>query len=565
MNAWILAAEAFAVYGLVLWSHSLRHRYGLAFFYALLGSLTAIMSWVTDAGVAVQLGDTTYLVGSTVFYTSLLLGVFVVYVFDGPRATRVAILTVVGVSALVPLISVVLHLQTKISSTVPLALVPIPSLRVNMASVLTTLGDLLFLAISWEFLHDKKRALPLAAKAFLTLLGVMWLDVALFNTAAFLGSGNYLSIMTGTLTSRLVICAFAAPILWAYLSWQNAITGVEMPHRPVFAILQELSEVRVELQTAREEIKRRMQVEAALLKSERRYRQLILNASEPIAVVHSGLYALHNARLLELTGLSETDARTATFEDFVHPAQRAQVRQVLDQALARHGLSKSLEFKAVRGSGDLIDVQANIVGIDWDGDGAVLVFLHDVTEQRRAEDRLRADATMDQLTGVLNRRGFIESAEAKAERLQRERRGYTVLYLDVDRFKEVNDAHGHLTGDKVLREVARAARDQIREGDVLGRVGGDEFAVLLAGSCSREARSVGQRIVERIPGACREGEAACSVTVSLGVASLEPGMEESLHQVLDRADKAMLAAKRDGRDRVRVHGDAPAPDKDSGS
>jgi len=559
MKAWILAAEAFTAYGLVLWSHSLRHKYGLAFFYALLGSLTAIMSWVTDAGVAVQLGESTYLVGSTVFYTSLLLGVFVVYVFDGPRATRVAILTVVGVSALVPVISVVLHLQTKLSSTVPLALVPIPSLRINVASLVTTLADLLFLAISWEYLHGKKRAVPLPVKAFLTLLGVMWLDVVLFNTGAFLGSGDYLAIMSGTLTSRLVICAFAAPILWGYLSWQNSIAGVVMPHRPVFAILQELSEVRVELQSAQEEIRRRMVVEAALQKSEKRYRQLIQNATEPIAVVHNGLYALHNARLLELAGISESDALTSAFEEFVHPADRAAVRKALDSALSHPGVAKTLQFKGLRGHGDIVDVRANMVGIDWDGDGAILAFFHDVTEQRRAVARLKADATSDQLTGVLNRRGFLESVEAKADWLLREQRGFAILYLDVDRFKEINDTYGHQIGDQVLKEVALAARAHVRDEDVLGRVGGDEFAVLLPDSCIKDARAVAERILAHIRSLKAEEQTVPGIAVSLGVACLPPSERATVQDVLDWADQAMLTAKRCGRNQVREYGEEPDP------
>ena len=105
----ILIFEAMVVYFLVLWTHSLRHRFGLVYFYALIGGLTAIMSWVTDAGVVIQAAGITFMVGSTVFYTSLLLGVFVVYVFDGPKAARVAIFIVVGISIMVPLIAVVLH------------------------------------------------------------------------------------------------------------------------------------------------------------------------------------------------------------------------------------------------------------------------------------------------------------------------------------------------------------------------------------------------------------------------------------------------------------------------
>src|SRR5258708_10722044 len=98
----VLIAEAIGVYFLVLWAHSLRQRAGLAHFYALIGSLTAVMSWVTDAGVRVNLPHVTLMVGSTVFYTALLLSVFVIYVFDGPRATRVAISTIAGVSVMVP-------------------------------------------------------------------------------------------------------------------------------------------------------------------------------------------------------------------------------------------------------------------------------------------------------------------------------------------------------------------------------------------------------------------------------------------------------------------------------
>ena len=116
----ILIAEAMVVYFLVLSAHLLRRRVGLAHFYALIGGLTAVMSWVTDAGVAVQVGGVRFMVGSTVFYTSLLLGVFVVYVFDGPRATRIAISTIAGVSIMVPLIALTLHLQTKLAGSGPM-------------------------------------------------------------------------------------------------------------------------------------------------------------------------------------------------------------------------------------------------------------------------------------------------------------------------------------------------------------------------------------------------------------------------------------------------------------
>lgn len=260
----ILILEAITVYFLVLWAHSLRSRVGLAPFYALLGSLTAVMSWVTDAGVKVDVGGVSLIVGSTVFYTSLLLGVFVVYVFDGVRATRVAISTVTGVSVLMPIIAAVLQLQLQVTGAAHPAFVPSPSFRINTASVVTTLADLIFLAIAWEFLGQPQLRMRIWLRSFLTLLGVMWLDVMLFATGAFAGEPFYINVLTGSLISRFVICVFAYPFLFWYLLWQNRKFGLVIEHRPVLSILKEVTDVRMELGLAQQEIERRKQVEQEL-------------------------------------------------------------------------------------------------------------------------------------------------------------------------------------------------------------------------------------------------------------------------------------------------------------
>ncbi len=257
----ILIVEAMAVYFLVLWAHSLRHRFGPIYFYALMGGITAIMSWVTDAGAQIQVAGITFIIGSTVFYTALLLGVFVVYVFDGPRAARIAIFTVVGVSILVPLIAMVLHFQMHVTGHTSPGSIPLPSLRINTASVLTTMLDLIFLAIAWEFLGKPKLQIQLWLRVFLTLLGVMWLDVILFATGAFAGDPAYLSIMKGTLISRFIITIFACPLLYAYLNWQNSKKGIEIENRPVLSILKQVAEIKIELSLAQQEIERRKRVE----------------------------------------------------------------------------------------------------------------------------------------------------------------------------------------------------------------------------------------------------------------------------------------------------------------
>ena len=260
----ILIVEAMVVYFLVLWAHSLRHRFGPVHFYALMGGITAIMSWVTDAGLKIQVAGITFVVGSTVFYTSLLLGVFVVYVFDGPRATRVAISTILGVSIMVPLIAVALHFQAAFINHRSFEYVPLPSLRINAASVVATLLDLVFLAISWEYLGKPFLKMRLWLRAFLTLLGVMWLDVILFATGAFAGTPAYLSIMQGTLASRLIISIFALPFLYGYLHWQSDKKGLPIENRPVLAILKQVAEIEVELSLAKQEIERRKKMEDEL-------------------------------------------------------------------------------------------------------------------------------------------------------------------------------------------------------------------------------------------------------------------------------------------------------------
>jgi len=253
----VLIVEAMVIYFMVLWAHSLRHRFGPVHFYALIGGITAIMSWITDAGLKVHVAGITFVVGSTVFYTSLLLGVFVVYVFDGPRATRIAISTVVGVSVMVPLIAVALHFQAALIGYSAIGYVPLPSLRINAASVVATLLDLVFLAIAWEFLGKPFLKMHLWLRAFLTLLGVMWLDVILFSTGAFAGTSEYLSIMQGTMTSRLIVSVFALPFLYGYLHWQSDKKGLPIENRPVLAILKKVAEIEVELSLAKQEIEQR--------------------------------------------------------------------------------------------------------------------------------------------------------------------------------------------------------------------------------------------------------------------------------------------------------------------
>ncbi len=173
-------------------------------------------------------------------------------------------------------------------------------------------------------------------------------------------------------------------------------------------------------------------------------------------------------------------------------------------------------------------------------------------QRDQAEEELVRLTATDQLTGALNRRGFFERAVAAIGQAWRAGQIVTVVMLDIDLFKAVNDRFGHAAGDDVLRRFAAAVALELRPGDVFGRVGGEEFALLLPGSDEEEALGTAERLRQRVRVEVAHPDANATVTMSAGVACLQPGLEPepSLVSGLSAADWALYSAKTAGRDRV---------------
>ncbi|MEQ8344754.1 MAG: GGDEF domain-containing protein [Sneathiellaceae bacterium] len=166
------------------------------------------------------------------------------------------------------------------------------------------------------------------------------------------------------------------------------------------------------------------------------------------------------------------------------------------------------------------------------------------------ELELRRMAFSDGLTGARTRGAFMPLGAHEFDRAVRYQRALSCLMLDIDHFKKVNDDHGHAAGDRVLQEVVEATGRMLRPADTLGRVGGEEFAILLPETGGRGALQVAERIRKRIAGlVIPVGQSQIQVTVSIGLATCGR-REVDFQSLLQRADRALYAAKEAGRDRV---------------
>ena len=230
-------------------------------------------------------------------------------------------------------------------------------------------------------------------------------------------------------------------------------------------------------------------------------------------------------------------------------------RDAFKAAIMAHGEVSDFPGQMVRKDGTVIDISISSHAL-FDHNGAfagVEGLYRDVTQRKNLERELQRLATTDVLTGMANRRSFLEVAEATFQRARESHAPLTVLMLDLDHFKTINDRFGHLEGDRVLAEFARATKHQLRANDTVGRLGGEEFGLLLPHTLPAEGADIANRILEAI----RALELTDSngqhygVTTSMGLGTLSPG-DRSLHDLLDHADQALYLAKRRGRNQLAV-------------
>jgi diguanylate cyclase (GGDEF)-like protein/PAS domain S-box-containing protein len=189
------------------------------------------------------------------------------------------------------------------------------------------------------------------------------------------------------------------------------------------------------------------------------------------------------------------------------------------------------------------------VPVRYEGVPALIGFSTDITELVRLREQLRQQAVTDGLTGIFNRRHFTEVAEKELARARRHELSTTLLLIDIDHFKRVNDQHGHPAGDAVLQEVARRLKADVRQEDTVARMGGEEFAVLMPRTSLPIALRLAERIRAEFDGLQDLVPGVGGITVSMGAASCGGG-ELKLEKLYAQADQHLYQAKQDGRNRV---------------
>ena len=266
-----------------------------------------------------------------------------------------------------------------------------------------------------------------------------------------------------------------------------------------------------------------------------------------VAIVTSGRLARVNPALAAMLGYAPTDlvGRSA---DVLFPTEQDHQRwqRAMESSFLREG-RHTTEVQMAGRTGEPRWTWAQAAPLDWrDGHRRVVVSVTDISDLKAMQAELTVRASVDDLTGLLNRRSFLERAPLELSRSDRTGCPVCIAVIDLDRLKDINDVHGHLAGDHALAAFAHACRRALREVDVIARLGGDEFAVVLPDATLTEGQAAMERLLEELRRAPIDlNGTAVPLDASVGVAEYEP--PEPLDAILARADRAMYKAKAGGR------------------
>ena len=368
--------------------------------------------------------------------------------------------------------------------------------------------------------------------------------------------------ITGLLLSILVtvmLSLFMTRNLRKLEEGANALQRGELDYRINIKSLDEIGDVArsfdglaQHLASAQSELEQKH----AELQRETRYLQTLLNGIDAVVVEaklpgYQFSYVSHEAE--NLLGYPVADWLKPNFwKDHIYPEDRAWMEKSLDDNTKEDG-SFTVDFRMVHKLGHLLWVRAiNNVEVGEEGRPVIRGLILDIMEQKTAEDRIVYLAEHDSLTGLINRRRFQEELERSIAYTQRYMQQGALLFVDLDQFKYINDTYGHQYGDEYLLDVSRRLAKVLRKTDILGRLGGDEFGVIIPSVTEEEAVTVANALLGTLSQEMIECDnKLIHISASIGVAFF-PTQGYVASDLLAKADAAMYTAKNKGRSQFHI-------------
>jgi diguanylate cyclase (GGDEF)-like protein/PAS domain S-box-containing protein len=291
----------------------------------------------------------------------------------------------------------------------------------------------------------------------------------------------------------------------------------------------------------------------ALRESEARFRTLAETAPSAIFIYQGAGFIYANASMAALTGYAREELESMNLWDMVHPDYKDLIRGRGLARLRGDEAPTGYQFKIVRKDGEERWVDFSAAVIDVGGRPAVLGTAFDITKRKEAEEQIKNLAYHDALTGLPNRLLFNDRLSVAVAQAHRQGYRLAIFFLDVDRFKVINDSLGHSLGDRLLQGVARRLLSSVREGDTVARLGGDEFILLLpALNRTEDVAKVAEKILDSLKLPFRLEGRELYVTASMGI-SLYPDDGADAETLIKNADTAMYRAKEQGRDNYQLY------------
>jgi len=324
-----------------------------------------------------------------------------------------------------------------------------------------------------------------------------------------------------------------------------APTVVDSPQVHGLAMLAALA-IAFALYTAGVTTAEKERAEADVRRSEERFRSLVQNGSDVVAVVTPAGAVKYISPSIERMGYDVDGFLEHVGQ--IHPDDRAQAIENFTALLTDpdNVVTAEMRLKHADGTWRWQDVSFANRCADPSVEGIVVNF-HDITERKGFEDQLAHAAYHDRLTGLSNRAGFVRKLETAVVRAQREHLTTALLFLDLDRFKVINDSFGHNVGDHALVEVARRLRECVRAEDIIGRFGGDEFTILIEDVRPGRAADLAERVTSALRRPLHLNGRDLSVSASVGLVVSDD--VRAPDDLLRSADLAMYLAKENGRSR----------------